>query len=55
MPKIEDNPRVDEVILVKDATTTADAGATGFTAPDMPLLVTLALAVLFAIGYFIFG
>jgi hypothetical protein len=53
MPKVEDNLPVDNVALVKE--TTADAGAPGFNSPDVPLLVTLALAGLFAIGYFIFG
>ena len=52
-PKVEDNLPVDNVALVKE--TTADAGAPGFNSPDVPLLVTLALAGLFAIGYFIFG
>lgn len=50
MPKIEQSS---PVVLVKHAA--SDAGVTGFSAPDAPLLVTLALAGLFAIGYFIFG
>jgi len=51
--KLNESPPADHVVLVKD--TTADAGAPGFNAPYGPLLVTLALAGLFAIGYFIFG
>jgi hypothetical protein len=54
MPKVEDPP-VDDVVLMKDATSGSDAGVAGFNAPDGALLVTLLLAGLFAIGYFIFG
>jgi len=53
MSKLDDRQPVDHVVLVKE--TTADAGAPGFNAPYGPLLVTLALAGLFAVGYFIFG
>ena len=53
MPKVKDNLPVDNVAVVKE--TTADGGAPGFNSPDVSLLVTLALAGLIAIGYFIFG
>ncbi|HEY6022888.1 MAG TPA: hypothetical protein VIV34_01775 [Pseudolabrys sp.] len=44
---------IEEVVLVKEATSASDTGVTGFNARYVPLLATVALAGFFAIIYFI--